>query len=89
MLNPDYEMAMRYYEIGVENVFYSYLKGHLQSTVRMGTLLLTSPNQSHTLALEYLLKAAEAKSPDAMNLIGQMKELGLGKEEISLEYSNN
>ena len=54
----------------------------------MGALLLTGPNQSHDLALKVLLKAAEANSPDAMNLYGQMKELGLGANEDQNNQTN-
>lgn len=54
--------------------------------MRLGTIYLTGPSQiiNHPKALHYLTKAAENNNSDAQNLVGQMKELGLGNDPTDL-----
>lgn len=78
ILSADMFMALKYFLIASKS-------NHTPSDLRLGTIYLVSEEyQDYPKALSYLTRAANNDDADAMNLLGQMKELGIGNDESSI-----
>ncbi|KAI9327986.1 hypothetical protein BDR26DRAFT_874655 [Obelidium mucronatum] len=77
IVEPNVELALRWYREAAE-------KDSTKAQIRLATLLTTLPSprpNDAEIAVTYLQKAVATGSPEALNLMGQLLQLGIGTED--------